>query len=113
MVLAADAVKQGMVDRVATLDQVLTKLGVGQNGQGLAPAAAAAPPRLRADEGDDDPDEDDICECPCDACRAGDCEGCTNAQCADADCGHEPRAGQAKQAFHAAIAQKRRELELI
>lgn len=30
MVLAAEAVKQGMADRVATLDQVLDKLGVGR-----------------------------------------------------------------------------------
>lgn len=31
MALSSDALKEGMVDQVATLDQVLAKLGVGQN----------------------------------------------------------------------------------
>lgn len=42
MVLAADAVKEGMADRVATLDQVLAKLGAGPVKQNAAKAAERA-----------------------------------------------------------------------
>lgn len=105
MVLAADALKEGMIDRVATLEQVLQKLGVSPGGQGVASAA------LRADQGDGD---DDMCMCACQACRADNCQGCTNAECADPNCEHEPRAeAKAPAAPLADIERRRHELDLI
>ena len=95
--MAAQAVKEGMADRVATLDQALAKLGAKNGSPKAAMAFAAAlfaedemgDDNLPVDEQDDDtdPDEDnDECACKCEACRATppNCnDECSNAVCAD------------------------------
>lgn len=105
MLLAQQAVKENMADRVATLDQTLAKLGA-KNGSPKAMAFAAAViaddemdednSPLPDNDGDNDPDDsdDDTCACKCEACRATppNCEECSNEVCADENCAHDPRA---------------------
>ena len=113
IVLAADAVKQGMADRVGTFDETLARLGAG-NGGSKKMAAASATGAIRADDPDDDPDDRD-CDCPCDACATDACNACTNAECADSMCATAgcPNQASAKAlAPLAAINRRRRELEL-
>jgi signal peptide peptidase SppA len=74
--LAADALKAGLVDRLATLDDVLAKYGVknGGSAHGAARAEVAAldfSAKTPADDPDNDED-DNYCACNCAAC-----EGCT------------------------------------
>ncbi len=88
-VLAADAVRQGLADRVASLDDVLTGLGIdrrrmtgGRGGQVLESGSEAIAPRRRVALGagnkalraaapnDDEDDEQNNCGCNCSACRA-------------------------------------------
>jgi signal peptide peptidase SppA len=71
MVSAQQAVTLGMADRVATLDQVLSKLGVSR---GSGTSAMSAGPMAAA------PKADDGCTCPCDPCEDG------NGNCAECDC---------------------------
>jgi signal peptide peptidase SppA len=113
MVLAAQAVKEGMADRVATMDDVLGRLG-SNAGAATQVAAAAEPLPFRADlqDGDEPLDEND-CICVCGACGADDHVNCSNPECADPNCGHEPRAKAAKQPDPlAALNRRRRELDL-
>lgn len=107
MVLATQAVKENMADRVATLDQTLVKLGA-KNGSPKATAFAAAAfvedemdeeTSPLPDDGESDPDnsqDEDRCECKCEACRATppNCEECSNEVCADPNCAHDPRAAK-------------------
>jgi signal peptide peptidase SppA len=93
---AQDAVKQGLADRVATLDEVLGKFGVKQ-GVG---ASATASPAIQSIQNDHIPsaqnspeepvvDQDDEaaanpdtgCTCDCEACQAGDCANCSHEAC--------------------------------
>ena len=85
---ALDAVKQGMADRVATLDEVLSKYGVKQPANGaagsagphhvempeLAPVASAldseAPAKAAVG-----------CSCECEECVEGECSECTHEGC--------------------------------
>jgi signal peptide peptidase SppA len=81
--LASDAVKEGLADRVGTLDDVLQKHGVKSGGPQSAfstqPGSAA-----RATSKPDDEDEDDqACKCNCKACEA--CENKTGEAHAHAD----------------------------
>jgi capsid assembly protease len=80
MVLAGDAVKAGMVDRIATFDQTVARLG----GAGAPRRISAASASLLADLEDGDPDLE--CACECAACLADDCENCTNTNCEDLVC---------------------------
>lgn len=75
--LAQDAVKANLADRIATLDEVLAKYGVktGANSQQYAANATDAPNATgatRAEDGDDLDETNTPCGCPCDACK-----GCT------------------------------------
>jgi signal peptide peptidase SppA len=88
---APDAVKQGLADRIATLDEVLSKYGVKQPGSGssaASPSTLLSASQMRAAEDDDtiiDPGDEDVssaqCACGCEACEAGDCSACTNEAC--------------------------------
>jgi signal peptide peptidase SppA len=114
MVLAADAVKQGMADRVGTFDETLGRLGAG-NGGSKKMAAASVAGAIRADAPDGDPEApDDDCDCACDACETGACNACTNAQCADSACAAAgcPNQASAKAKALAALNRRRREIEL-
>jgi signal peptide peptidase SppA len=107
MVLAAAAIKEGMADRVATMDETLVRLG----------STESNPPKLAAvSAGDPDApplEEDEDCLCGCQACRADDCANCTNQECADPNCGHPARAKAAGAADPlAALNRRRRELDL-
>jgi capsid assembly protease len=105
---ASDAVKAGMADRVATLDDVLAQYGVKQPGGGASmrdkstriagktysdaepltifsvdPAGASSSSAPKAEDGD--------CTCPCDSCQEGDCSecdcsGCESTNCSASDC---------------------------
>jgi signal peptide peptidase SppA len=83
---ASDAVKQGLADRVATLDEVLGKYGVKQNPGASASSRGASPAAARAADDTTVVDDDDEmsaggCSCDCAACVAGDCSGCTHDGC--------------------------------
>jgi ClpP class serine protease len=104
MVLAADAVKEGMADRVATMDDTLARLG-GATGSTSQMAASGPGEQLRADDGVDPLQEKD-CICGCEACRAGACVNCMIPNCTDPGCDH-------KQAAKSAVARRRRERGLL
>lgn len=114
IVLSADAVKQGMVDRTATLDQTIARLG----GATANPQAFAdtMDPKLKA-QMDDGP----TCDCECESCQSGMCSACTMANCMDPVCAQEncPNQAKTKDAAPASGAQKplleqrRRKLDLI
>lgn len=117
MVLASDALKEGMVDRVETFDQMLTRLGASESNPARIAAADASP--YFAD-GYPDPDEDPLeekdCGCACGNCAAENCEACSNAACADEACNAAgcPMQEQAKAAAaKASIDRRRRELDLL
>jgi signal peptide peptidase SppA len=115
MVLASAAVKEGMADRVATMDDTLSRLGASEANPAKMAASANAPAIPAADGGDDeeDPLEERDCICGCQACRAEDCANCSNQECADPNCGHASRAKAAIQWDPlAALSRRRRELEL-
>lgn len=108
VVLAQQAVKEGMADRVATLDQTLAKLGAKNSSSKVRAFAAAAvmaddemdeqnSPLPDEDE-DRNPEEQNQCKCKCEACRATppNCAECSNEVCADSNCAHEPRADTTK-----------------
>jgi signal peptide peptidase SppA len=103
---AQNAVKQGLADRVDTLDGVLAGLGVKQNSS--AQACALGMPAVNAAQASatgGKADEGNGCTCECDSCQAGDCSSCTHEGCdpeeegcvgcgmADSD-DNEARAGQ-------------------
>jgi len=104
MVLAADAVKLGMADRVATMDDTLARLGASA-GNPARMAAAGSGAQLRADGWDDAPAKGNNCLCGCEACSADDCANCSDSNCADSSCEHKPRA-------MSALDRRRRELDL-
>lgn len=109
MVLAADAVKQDMVDRVATMDETLARLGAA-SGNPARMVAAADVPEIRADMQDED------CACACAACDADDCAACTVEGCSDEPCAANgcPMQTEASAKAKAAdpLAMRRRELDL-
>ena len=82
MLLADDAVTEGMADRVASLDQVIGKLSGGAAPRRMSAALSAA---LVAG------DYNGGCQClgdgqACDACSAGNCGACTTRDCSDEAC---------------------------
>lgn len=93
---AQDAVKQGLADRVATLDDVLAKYGVRPNGSAAAElpggltraqmieanpglVASVGEPALLAELAPKGDSTD--CACECQSCEAGDCSACTHEAC--------------------------------
>jgi signal peptide peptidase SppA len=112
MVLAADAVKAEMADRVATMDDTLARLGASDSNPARMTASAGSA-EIRADGGGDDPLEEKDCVCICGNCRADDCANCSNVECADPKCEHPARAKASAQADTLrAIKRRRRELDL-
>jgi len=130
MLTAQQAVKEGMADRVATLDQTLAKMGANPSGSKAALAGLA----IRADEQDGDgPDDEDIddilredeCECTCEACQAGNCAECSNEECDEENCEHaESAAGKkgaaapevpiaAETTWQQKLAARRRRMQMI
>lgn len=103
---AQDAVKSGLADRVATLDEVLAKYGVKQASGGSSAQfesgivsvhnPGGALPQAGGDDGLDDSASGAQCSCECEACMAGSCEECTHEDCdADAEnCEGCPFAGE-------------------
>lgn len=112
MVLAADAVKEGMADRAATMDEALSRLGASA----ASIAAAAQSGAMRADVGDGD--DDDVCECECAMCEGGNCAECSDVECDDDMCKSAGCPMQSKAAAQAnapaakSVAMRRRELDL-
>lgn len=110
MVLASAAVKEGMADRVATMDDTLARLGVSSSNPPKMLASNGRP--AFADDEDEDMNQQD-CGCACQACRADDCANCSNQECADPNCGHPARAKVVAKPDHlAALSRRRRELDL-
>jgi len=92
---AQDAVKQGLADRIGTLDDVLSKYGVKQSSGGSSALVSGSHPgalvfgtsTIPASAVVDDGVEEaaaDGCSCSCESCSAGECPGCTHEGC-DAD----------------------------
>jgi hypothetical protein len=79
VVTAQQALKLGMADRVATLDQVLSKYGVSR---GNSTAMSAGAPVSAGPSSDSDME----CACPCESCMDGDCADCDHADCDCAGC---------------------------
>lgn len=83
---AQDAVKQGLADRVATLDEVLGKYGVKQSA-GTSARADLSGPAISAAGQEPVTDQDDEmsasggCSCACDACKNDACDACTHEAC--------------------------------
>jgi len=83
LVLAQDAVKGRMADRVATLDETLARLGAGPAPRRMAAAGGAGAIGAGPMDPEDDQQE---CECECAACDAGDCAQCSMPDCQDPVC---------------------------
>jgi len=86
---AQNAVKQGLADRIATLDEVLSKYGVkqpsGPSAEAQPALRAAIPGAVPAAEAPIDipaAADDSACSCECEACVEGDCTSCTHEGCA-------------------------------
>lgn len=114
MVLAADALKEGMVDRVATMDETLGRLGANEANPPRLAAAGADADFGDPSQDDEDPLEEQDCGCICGNCAAEDCASCSNAECADRACQASgcPMQEQAKAAA-LSIERRRRELDLL
>lgn len=110
LVMPVDAVKERMADRVATLDDTLTRLGATPKKMGAQASRADLP-----DELDDDMDE---CECICGNCAMDDCEGCTMEGCVDEACAadgcpmQESARATAKSSAAANLERRRKEVDL-
>lgn len=83
-VVAKDAVRLNMADKIATLDQTLARFGV--SGQ-ITQLNAEGAPTIQAAATKSDPKADDSeCECKCQPCADGDCALCNNPECSDEAC---------------------------
>jgi capsid assembly protease len=124
--LAANAVKEGLADRIGTLDDVLGKYGVKSSSSQQATDAgspvlvnrlpdpkALAAAKTSPDDTDDDTDDDQACNCNCVACQG--CENKTgNARADDMSCNCDCQACKAcdfKNASSKAAALAERERE--
>ena len=116
LVVAGDAVKQGMADSIATLDETLARVSPGAAAKKMAAGAdrpSIAAQLLGADPGDDDFLDENDCECECAECALGNCAACTNAECMDEECDSCPAQEKARSAAASAnIARRRREVDL-
>lgn len=106
---ARRAVKLGMADRVATLDEVLTQY-LGSSAGSNARAEVDSLPRAQANEGGDH----SVCTCACAACVSGNCaecacDGCESEGCSADDCGCDQGDAEARTRAHAA---RRRMIDL-
>ena len=111
--VASDALKQKMVDGIATLDATFARLGGAPPQKRMAAASAA--PQLAAGEVDDplDPENDDNeCACACGSCMLGSCSACTMDACADEACAADGCPMQQQAKAKAALNRRRRELDL-
>jgi HK97 family phage prohead protease len=86
MLLAEDALKVGMVDAIASLDEVLAGLAVVTEEQ--VPGSEFAVPAESEYQASEDSfgEDDEACMCACSSCTAGDCDNCDNDECPDEDC---------------------------
>lgn len=75
---AKDAKRIGMVDTVATLDEVLGRFGI-------SPSTTALRSTQIVVAGDVDGD----CDCPCAGCQGGDCDACDCEGCDATNCGND------------------------
>ncbi|MFL6314795.1 MAG: S49 family peptidase [Terriglobales bacterium] len=80
-VVAKDALKLGMVDRIATFDQTLARFGV--SGQVKQMSAEVVDSAIQAAS---QPAAELECECECPACMDDDCTQCSNPDCNYAGC---------------------------
>lgn len=119
--LAAEAVKAGLADRVGTLDDVLEKYGVKKSAGGRQPSALSSPHAENPPLPDED-EEDEARAKACKACKA--CSASTFCGCVDGDidcsCACEPckgctggRGGAQGGDYQKAIAKRRRKLWLL
>jgi hypothetical protein len=116
--LAEDAVKQKLADRMGTFDAVLESYGVKSTSSAQA---SEKTPEVRADI-PNDMDDDDLCECSCEQCAAGNHPECTNEQCSDPNCNHAGARGAQVQKeqpapavvdYMKALQSRRRQLQLL
>jgi signal peptide peptidase SppA len=81
VVVAAQAKKLKMVDRIATLDQTLSRFGVSSQ---VKPMGAISD--LNQVEASTGAEDDEGCMCSCAKCQADDCDDCMNPECEDPIC---------------------------
>ena len=85
MLMAKDALAAGMVDQIATLEEVLAGLVVEtpqeevvvNNDNGVETTVQASEY------------QDDVCNCDCDECMDDNCDDCSNTSCTDPNCEHD------------------------
>lgn len=87
-VTAKDAVAQGMADRVATLDQTLSRFGATGQITRMDNAAVQTPEIVASSMAaeNDDAENEVGCNCRCAACMGDDCKNCSNSNCEDENC---------------------------
>lgn len=109
---AKQAVRIGMADRVATLDDVLQGYGVSRHaGSAASGLAAVDAPKISAADPTDVSNDDD-CACDCAECVAGDCSTCSHPECDCAGCGCEMASAKSKK-LNQAIERRRLELAAL
>jgi signal peptide peptidase SppA len=88
MIQAKDAVKQGMADRVATLDQTLSRFGASGQVRQMEASRIQTPENNSSTHRADNYylTNNNGCNCACSSCIDNDCENCTNINCDDDNC---------------------------
>ena len=114
LVVAGDAVKQKMVDGVATLDETLARVSPGAAPKKMTAQGSTEIEADVLEETDDLPDDDEeSCQCKCSACVEGNCESCSLAECTDEECeGCPMQKESAKASARADLVDRRRKLDL-
>lgn len=93
LILADEAKKRGMVDRIGTLDQMMQKMGIerpgmmamaGMKAEGDMPMEPEQEPMEMPEPDPDKPTSE--CQCQCAPCQEGDCESCNHAECTCENC---------------------------
>ncbi|HLW51307.1 MAG TPA: signal peptide peptidase SppA [Candidatus Angelobacter sp.] len=114
VVVAKDALKMKMVDKIATFDQTLARFGASGQVKPMNTAETESPTIQAADKPDPEDGEDpDECMCKCQACIKGEHAQCMELQCDDAYCKEQgcPQQGQGN-AASIALKHRRRRTEM-
>jgi signal peptide peptidase SppA len=112
LVIASEAVKEGMADRIATLDDTIARVSPDATPKRMAASAQPLGVQSLDDDGIDD------CDCVCGNCVAGDCESCSNVECMDEACAadgcpmQESARATAKASAAANLERRRKEVDL-
>jgi hypothetical protein len=103
-VTASNALKLGMIDRIATFDEVLSKYGVARPTSPLRSATGSGSPQAADPADPDNNPAEEICQCACAQCAEANHSMCSNMECSDMNCKGCPQQAKAKgEGLHGAI----------